>query len=72
MMEKVAVIMTDGNNEFHDRTTTSTDNNSVPASDFTGYGRIETLNGNSNGKESAARRRPGHARQPDGRHLRPR
>lgn len=48
MMEKVAVILTDGNNAFHDNDT-STANNSVPASDFTGYGRIETLNGNSNG-----------------------
>ncbi|MFO1143314.1 MAG: TadE/TadG family type IV pilus assembly protein [Amaricoccus sp.] len=48
LMEKVAVILTDGNNQFHDNDT-STSNNSVPASDYTAYGRIEALNGNSNG-----------------------
>ena len=53
-MDKVAVILTDGNNAFHDNDT-STANNSVPASDFTGYGRIETLNGNSNGTAQARR-----------------
>ena len=53
-MEKVAVILTDGNNQFHDNDT-STSNNSVPASDFTAYGRIETLNGNSNGNAQQRR-----------------
>ena len=53
-MDKVAVILTDGNNAFHDNDT-STANNSVPASDFTGYGRIEALNGNSNGTAQARR-----------------
>ena len=43
-MEKVVVILTDGNNQFHDQDT-STSNNSVPASDFTAYGRVETLIG---------------------------
>ena len=47
-MEKVVVILTDGNNQFHDNDA-STANNSVPASDFTAYGRIETLNGSSSG-----------------------
>ncbi len=54
MMEKVAVILTDGNNQFYDNDT-STANNSVPASDYTGYGRIEQLNGNSNGNAQARR-----------------
>ncbi len=53
-MEKVVVILTDGNNQFHDNDT-STANNSVPASDFTAYGRIETLIGNSNGTAAARR-----------------
>jgi Flp pilus assembly protein TadG len=54
MMEKVAVILTDGNNQFHDNDT-STANNSVPASDYTAYGRIETLIGNSNGTATQRR-----------------
>lgn len=53
-MEKVAVILTDGNNQFHDNDT-STANNSVPASDFTAYGRIETLIGSSTGTATARR-----------------
>jgi hypothetical protein len=53
-MEKVVVILTDGNNQFHDNDT-STANNSVPASDFTAYGRIETLIGSTAG--TAANRR---------------
>ncbi len=58
-MEKVAVILTDGNNQFHDNDT-STSNNSVPASDFTAYGRIETLIGSSSGT-AAQRRTAGRA-----------
>lgn len=53
-MEKVVVILTDGNNQFHDNDT-STANNSVPASDFTAYGRIETLIGSSSGTAAARR-----------------
>ena len=53
-MEKVVVILTDGNNQFHDNDT-STSNNSVPASDFTAYGRIETLIGSSTGTAAARR-----------------
>lgn len=38
-MEKVVVILTDGNNQFHDQDTAS----GTPASDFTAYGRVEAL-----------------------------
>ncbi len=37
-MDKVVVILTDGQNQFHDE-----DSNEIPASDFTAYGRIEAL-----------------------------
>ena len=58
-MEKVVVLMSDGNNQFHDQDT-STSNNSVPASDFTAFGRIETLIGGSTGTP-AQRRSAGRA-----------
>lgn len=55
-MEKVVVILTDGDNQFHDNDNPSgKDDYEVPASDFTGYGRIEDLIGSSSGKESARR-----------------
>jgi hypothetical protein len=47
-MEKVVVILTDGNNQFYDHDTGS----SNPASDFTAYGRIETLIGTTSGSAS--------------------
>lgn len=37
-MDKVVVILTDGENQFHDE-----DTNEIPASDFTAYGRIEAM-----------------------------
>lgn len=37
-MEKVVVILTDGHNQFYDH-----DSSSLPASDFTAYGRVENL-----------------------------
>ena len=40
-MDKVVVILTDGENQFHDQDTGS----GTPASDFTAYGRIEALVG---------------------------
>ena len=52
LMEKVVVLMTDGTNQFYDNDA-STSNNSIPASDYTGYGRIEDLIGNSNGTPAA-------------------
>ena len=38
-MEKTVVILTDGNNQFHDQDTGS----GTPKSDFTSYGRIEEM-----------------------------
>lgn len=37
LMEKVVVILTDGNNQFHDNS------NSGPRSDYTAYGRVEAF-----------------------------
>jgi hypothetical protein len=54
-MEKVAVILTDGNNQFHDQYNDGSTEYEVPASDYTSYGRIETLIGYSTGKEGARR-----------------
>lgn len=48
-IQKVVVLLTDGDNRFHDNNDLDTS-----ASDFTGYGRIETLIGSSSG--SAAQR----------------
>ena len=63
LMEKVVVILTDGNNQFHDNDT-STANNSVPASDFTAYGRIETLIGSTSGTPPAGATRAGSSSTP--------
>ena len=67
-MEKVVVMLTDGNNQFHDQDT-STSNNSVPASDFTAYGRIETLIGASTGNAAHGGARAGDPRRPHDRDL---
>lgn len=54
-MDKVAVILTDGQNQFHDNSNDSKNDKEVPASDYTAYGRIEDLVGYSTGKEDARR-----------------
>ena len=53
LMEKVVVILTDGNNQFHDQDTAS----GTPASDFTAYGRIEAMGvtGSDSQKRAAGR-----------------
>jgi Putative Flp pilus-assembly TadE/G-like len=55
LMEKVVVMMTDGTNQFHDQYNDGSTDTEVPASDFTAYGRIESLIGYSTGKEDARR-----------------
>ncbi len=48
-MKKIAILLTDGDNQFHDNDTASGD---TTASDFTAYGRIETLLGGTSVKFS--------------------
>lgn len=52
-MDKVVVVLTDGNNQFHDQDTGS----GTPGSDFTGYGRIEAMGvtGSDSQKRAAGR-----------------
>ena len=56
-MEKVVVILTDGNNQFHDQDS----HTSTPASDWTAYGRIEAVPGVNSGSSAADRRAQGRA-----------
>ena len=58
-MEKVVVLLTDGNNQFHDN-----DTNSIPGSDFTAYGRIESPIGSSSGTAASRRDRAGSSSTP--------
>ena len=56
-MEKVVVILTDGNNQFHDQDSRT----STPASDWTAYGRIEAVPGVNSGSSASDRRAQGRA-----------
>jgi hypothetical protein len=56
-MDKVVVILTDGNNQFHDQDGKT----STPASDWTAYGRIEAVPGVNSGSSAADKRAQGRA-----------
>jgi hypothetical protein len=56
-MEKVVVILTDGDNQFHDQDSRT----STPASDWTAYGRIEDVPGVNKSSGAGDKRNQGRA-----------